>query len=171
MKYCNWLDPESYSEWSLPCLRTVRQRTPERTRGKENEALSPFMSKSQDAMSWRSAQKSAHTEPVYWQEDCYGFACVLPTNTLKSSTSVPVNVTFFGNKTFAVKIRWLAWALIQYDWCSSKRGWGVDIGKHHVKTHEHTDTKERLHVKMETGNGPRYSWGYQSWKRRGKILP
>lgn len=68
MKYCNWLDPESYSEWSLPCLlskRTVRQRTPEKTRGKENEALSPFMSKSQGAMPWGSAQESAHTEPVY----------------------------------------------------------------------------------------------------------
>lgn len=42
---------------------------------------------------------------------------------------------------------------------------GMDTGKHHVKTQEHTDTEERLQVKMETGNGPRDTWGYQSWKR------
>lgn len=46
-KYCNWLDTESCSEWSLPCLLskgTVRQKTRGRTRG-EREALSPLMSR------------------------------------------------------------------------------------------------------------------------------
>ena len=62
-------------------------------------------------------------------------------------TSIPVDVTLFGNRVFAddqVKMRSLGWALIQYDCVLVKRGdLNTDTDMHRGKTCE--DTGGRWH--------------------------
>lgn len=74
--------------------------------------------------------------------------CVLSKDILKSLTTMPTNVTLFGNRFFAYVVKLtrgqpqLGWALIQYGWFPCKKT-EMQGGECHVKTQRCIDIQGR----------------------------